>query len=110
MGLAGVRYPTPPPIWDQLSRLVPQPIAALRLFDTVAAMHTTRLVLSSLVLSGCLAKQSTLDAERNHSADLQAQLDAANKKQSDTDAADAKRIKELNDQLGNANDATKSKD
>ena len=73
-------------------------------------MRTTRLVLSSLVLSGCLAKQSTLDAERHHAADLQAQLDAANKKQADTDAADAKRIKELNDQLGNANDATKSKD
>jgi chemotaxis protein MotB len=69
-------------------------------------MRTTRLVLPSLLLSGCLAKQSTLDAERKHSADLQSQLDAANKNGQSL----ADKIKELETQLGTLDATTKSKE
>jgi chemotaxis protein MotB len=73
-------------------------------------MRSTRFVLASLLLTGCLAKQSTLDAERAHSADLQSQLDAANKKQTDTEKTLGDKIKDLESQLGQLDATTKSKE
>jgi chemotaxis protein MotB len=69
-----------------------------------------RIAILSIALAGCLAKQSTLDAERKHSADLQAQLEAANKKQADTEKSLGDKIKDLEGQLGQLDATTKSKE
>jgi chemotaxis protein MotB len=74
-------------------------------------MRTRRLsFLLCVALTGCLAKQSTLDAERKHSADLQSQLDDAKKKQADTEKTFADKIKELESQVGQLDATTKSKE
>ncbi len=88
-----------------------QPIAEARVFDTVAVMGSRRLpLLIFLALSGCLAKQSTLDKVRAENADLKTQLADSQKKQADTEKTLGDKIKELQDQVGQLDESTKSKE
>jgi chemotaxis protein MotB len=66
-------------------------------------------VVAILLLAGCV-KSSTYEKSQAENKRLQGELDAANKKQADTEKTLGDKIKELQGQLGTLDTATKSKE
>jgi chemotaxis protein MotB len=63
-----------------------------------------------LLLSACLVRQSTYDKKVAENKQLQAELDEAHKKQSETEKTLGDKVKDLEGQLGQLDEATRAKE